>query len=437
MTHRSHAREEAAERRDEQPKPPRPAGEPSWSQLAYHQHHLSREEMLARYRKARNLPDDPYDVTPRDAHAPGYRSLIGSQPRPPQRFLEAQKWHAGEEAPPVPPQKEKRGGLSLGQTFVIAALMAGISGGAVGYLNGQFGAYASSALAMFAAADEPGATPVLAVESAVAAAPPMQAARAAPAGPVGTDAPKKQIATATLHVNDVTGETQSPIPLSLHAEPAFPGGDITLKISGIPEEAYLTSGRRGEDKVWALSLAELRGVKLMVPEADRPALDLAVAAFETKTGELVAPVKTMTVALSDVVVQPVSAPPPQQGASTKTGLKQPGGMAQVAAIPEPQSIGMPRASVSEATATMLKEADGLLEKGDLAAARQAYEAAWNAGAAEGALGLARSYDPVVLSSLKIADAAPDRATALVWYEQAAEAGSPQAQSAIMRLKLKP
>ena len=66
-------------------------------------------------------------------------------------------------------------------------------------------------------------------------------------------------------------------------------------------------------------MAELKDLKLVVPDAPKPELDLAVAAFEPKTGELAAPVKTMTVALSDVVVEPASAPPPSADHGSSNG----------------------------------------------------------------------------------------------------------------------
>jgi hypothetical protein len=245
---------------------------------------------------------------------------------------------------------------------------------------------------------------------------------------------KKPVATATLEVSDAAGETNSFIPLALSAQPAETGSDILLKISGIPEGAYLTSGRRNEDKIWAVTLAELKDLKLVIPEAQQPKIDLAVAAFEPKTGELAAPVKTLTVALSDVVVEPASAPPPSQTAA----LPAAGKTGHPAPIPPPDSMTMAALQSSEVTATrtLVVEGDSLLKSGDVRQARLSYEKAWAAGSPAGAFGVARSYDPVVLGSLALKNDKPDKAKALEWYEKAATAGHSGATDAIVRLRLK-
>jgi hypothetical protein len=244
---------------------------------------------------------------------------------------------------------------------------------------------------------------------------------------------KKPVPTATLEVADVAGETNSFIPLALHAQPADLGSDILLKISGIPEGAYLTSGRRDDDKVWALTPAEIKNVRLVVPEAQEPKIDLAVAAFEQKTGELAAPVKTMTIALSDVVVQPASAPPPMQIASVTASGKS----GHPAPIPPPDAMSLAaHAPETGAVRSLVLAGDALLKAGDVTAARNSYEQAWTGGSPAGAYGLARSYDPVVLAGLARKNAEPDKAKALEWYERAASSGHANAADSIVRLQLK-
>lgn len=238
---------------------------------------------------------------------------------------------------------------------------------------------------------------------------------------------KKPVSTATLQVADVTGETNSFIPLALHAEPAGLHTDMLLKISGVPEDAYLTSGRRQQDNVWALSLAEIRNVKLVVPQADDPQIDLTVAAFESGTGELAAPVKTMTVALRDVVVQPVSAPPPGSVTAGPVPIPPPDSVKLTLAVPE-----------TAETQGLITSADALLARGDVGGARKSYARAWgNDGSAAAAFGMARSHDPLVLAAIAGSNAAPDLGEALRWYQRAAAAGNPEATKAIIRLQMKP
>lgn len=376
---------------------------------------FSREELLARYRRQRALPDDPFEQGGRPTPPPGYRDRIMSQPQPAARFLEREEASAA-----AIPQRQ---GLSLGQTFAVAAAMALAAGAGVGIVNAMLfpGAEAPAGLAASPA-------PVQA-NTVLTATPALQ--------PVQTTViSKKPIPTATLQVSDAAGVTNSFIPLALSAQPAELGADILLKISGIPDGAYLTSGRKDDDKIWALTLAELKDLKLVVPDAQDARIDLAVAAFEPKTGELAAPVKTMTVALSDVVVQPASAPPPAQTFTQASTL--PAGKAgHPAPIPVPDSMTLAlQTKEMPAARSLVLEGDSLLSSGDVREARKSYEQAWAGGSPAAAFGMARSFDPLVIGGLTIRDGDPDTATALEWYERAATAGHAGAANSIVRLRLK-
>jgi hypothetical protein len=412
-------------------------GDPSWFLSQASQ--FSRDELLASYRKSRNLPDHPRPPKQREAVAGAeYRDLITAHPRPPARFLQMHEVdyslkEAGSAEQPKP-RNDNRRTLSLGQTFILAAAMALVSGATVGFLSSRMNSVTSQ-LSTLVGSEESRPAAVLA-ETALA--------QVEPLGAIAASVPKKPVSTATLRVDDVTGQTKSYIPLSLSAEPGFTGGDIMLKISGLPDSAYLTSGKRHGDEAWSLSLSDLRGLKLVIPEAQVPEIDLAVAAFETRTGELAAPVKTMRVALSDVVVQPASAPPPPQQVTAlpqRTAVQvveTTGKDGHPSAIPEPKSMSLALAVAQEKPAAALAlKGDDLLRSGKLEAARKAYSEAWAQGAGEGAYGLGRSYDPVVLTSLELEGAGPDAEKAVAWYEAAAKAGVPSASKAIVRLKLKP
>lgn len=413
--------------------PPAPAGAaklpPGWI-LSASGEHLSREEMLARYRRQRGLPEDPFESGARPVPPPGYRERIMNEPRP-ARFTERQHTqpNADHERPPRT--------FTLGQTIAISAVMALVAGGGAGIMSAQLpGLLAGSSGTSLATASAIDA-PAPAVPQP-APAEQLQTAQAAPARDTVID--KKPVSTATLQVADVTGETNSFIPLALHAEPAGLQTDMLLKISGIPEGAYLTSGRRQDDQVWALSLNEIRNVKLVVPQTDDPQIDLAVAAFEPGTGELAAPVKTMTVALRDVVVQPASAPPPDPTAAPAAASALPGANASMPVpIPPPESVTLALATPeTAATLNLIQSADALLGRGDVEAARRSYARAWgNDGSAAAAFGMARSYDPLVLASLAGSNGKPDGGEALRWYQRAASAGNPEATKAIIRLQMKP
>jgi hypothetical protein len=376
---------------------------------------FSREELLARYRQQRALPEDPFEQEGRPTPPPGYREKIMSQPKP-ARFMEREP--VTETSGSAAARKWK--GLSLGQTFAVAAGMALAGGAAVGVVNATLFPHAAPSTVHPA---DPAPVQAGAVVTALPVTRTVQT----------TVIAKKPVPTATLEVSDAAGETNSFIPLALHAQPADLGSDILLKISGIPEGAYLTSGRMDEDKVWALTAAEIKNVRLVVPEAQEPKFDLAVAAFEQKTGELAAPVKTMTIALSDVVVEPASAPPPTQIAAAMTTGKS----GHLALIPPPDAMSLAaHGPETSAVRSLVLAGDALLKAGDVAAARNSYEQAWAGGSPAGAYGLARSYDPVVLAGLPRKNAEPDKAKALDWYERAATGGHASAADSIVRLQLK-
>lgn len=399
---------------------------PSWI-LSASGEQLTRDQILARYRRQRGLPEHPFENGAKPVPPPGYRDRIMNEPRS-AVFMERQPQAV--QAPPPPGPRT----FTVAQTLAIAAAVALVAGGGAGVMGARYAHHTPSSQ-----------TPASAADGAEATASPSQQLHQAQNGATqashDTVIDKKPVSTATLQVEDVTGETNSYIPLALHAVPGGLDKDMLLKISGVPKDAYLTSGHRQDDQVWALSLAEVKNLRLVVPQAREPEIDLAIAAFEPSTGQLAAPVKTMTVALKDVVVQPTSAPPPDATASAAAPSKSalPGADAQ--SVPEtlPQNASVALA-VPETAATrqLIGKADQLFKAGNVKAALRAYERAWgNDGSAAAAFGIAQSYDPLVLATLDANNGTADKARAIEWYQRAAAGGNPDAAPAIVRLQMKP
>jgi hypothetical protein len=247
---------------------------------------------------------------------------------------------------------------------------------------------------------------------------------------------KKPIAIASLAVSDVTGTLNSMIPLALNAEPAFENQELAIKITGLPESAYLTAGKKISDNTWILKDGEGDGINLFVPQSNTPKFDISVSAIETNTGELAAPVKEMTVAIDDVKVEdetvlqitPASAPPatviPAKAAQQENIESAPAPTASITPIQPPLS--------AEVTG-LLGKGDMLMKTGDLIIARQFYSRAFQMGAAEGAMGVAKTYDPTVFAELKVQGITPDAAKAAEWYEKAKQAGVSEAEAALTTL----
>lgn len=294
--------------------------------------------------------------------------------------------------------------------YIAAGLAAVLAGGLLGY-------GATHYKAIGAKADEIASLIRPGVESAAAA-------------DTVTVVAKKSIATATLDVSDVSGELNSMIPLMLHVEPAVAGHDLILKLSGLPQSAYLTAGAKASDNGWQLAASEIGGVKLVVPQTSRPSFDVAVAAFEANTGELAAPVKEMTVAIGNPGLQIAPAAALPENVMIKAA-QQPETLVATA-VPEPDEQQV--ASVEPEAQSLLAKGDILLKSGDLGMARQFYERAFAQGSMEAAIGAGKTYDPVVYAELKVHGLKPDPVRAMEWYMRASAAGNTDAAAAIEALK---
>lgn len=383
------------------------------------------------------------NMVPRAAR-PAYREADGTEKPEPSWFLEAandqprdllaeryrrmrrlgERKHslaagaAGLAGKPIQPrQREARPARSrIAGTYAAMALAAMLAGGAMGYGASHPGVMTEASqalLAMFPSSGSAGPEPA-AAEIAVVSA---------------TVISRKPITMAALHVADVEGEVNSLIDLPLRLEPAGPQQVLQLKIAGLPDTAYLTAGQRNAARVWTLEAKDLDGLQLMVPEMGLPRIDLAISAIEQRTGEMVTPAKTMTVALADARIEPAAAPPPS-ALSPK-----PHTPTQLSPIPSPLSTGVELPGT--AAPNTMSAGDALLAAGDAEGARELYQAALDAGAAEAALGMGRSFDPLVHAQFKVNRGTADSAAAVMWYERAAQAGRAEAFQAIVRLKVKP
>lgn len=312
----------------------------------------------------------------------------------------------------------QRGGL--GKSFVFASLAASLTGGLIGLAAAQFDAIKQTASE-------------LAATSFASFRPEPEMATLKPAATPAnrTVISKKPVATATLDVADASGALNSMIPLILRAEPAAEGQNLALRISGLPEDAYLTAGTREAGNSWLLNPGQEQNLKLVVPKAGKAKFDVEVAAIETGTGELAAPVKELTVAIDDpnLQVEPANAAPDTAFVQAGTGSRQD--------LPAPLTADgteIQAASATSETADLMRKGELLLKSGDLAAARLFYERAYAKGAAAGALGAGNTYDPVVFADLNVQGIAPDSVKAMEWYKRAEDLGLSDAASAIEALK---
>jgi hypothetical protein len=237
-------------------------------------------------------------------------------------------------------------------------------------------------------------------------------------------------------VEDAAGLAGTLIPLSLDAEPGAPDQDLALKLSGLPATAYLTAGKRLDDASWILKDGEEQGVKLMLPGGGPAQTVLTVAAIETKTGELAAPVQEIAVRSgeqAEAVIIPAAAPPERQVVAERKSA-----VLDVAA----GSDALQTAPASEAAkpalppdiAALLATGEKLMLAGEFAGARQYFQRASDLGAKEASLKLGQSYDPLVFAEANVHGLQPDPAKALALYQDAQKAGVEGADANIEALK---
>ena len=316
----------------------------------------------------------------------------------------------------------------LKKSLLFAGLFAAVAGGTIGFAVTKYDQVSQSAsdAYAFAASLLPGEPDPL-----------FEANRQ-------TNISKKPIAIASLDVSDVSGTLNSMIPLALNAEPAFANQELAIKISGLPASAYLTAGKKLSDNTWILKDGEEDGINLFVPQSDRSKFDISVAAIETNTGELAAPVKEMTVAIDDATLatnanltadEPLQITPANAPPETSVVVKNPAVSVQASAEPVqiPADLETTQPALSAEVTGLLGKGDMLMKTGDMIIARQFYNRAFEMGAAEGALGVARTYDPSVFAELKVQGITPDVAKAAEWYEKAKAAGVAEADAALTTL----
>lgn len=262
----------------------------------------------------------------------------------------------------------------------------------------------------------------------------------------GSSIVKKPVAIARLDVSDAEGEANSLIPLSLRAESSEPNQLLSLRLSGLPERAYLTAGTRINANAWMLRPGEAQNVKLVVPGDSADQFAIAVEALEPQTGDLVAPVRELNVAVRASPAQPTPASQPPETAEVqpaaappetkrnfnlpKTSTKNAG----ATAMPIPQPIEQTAAKSGSEVLSLIDSGNKLMELGDLPAARQFFAKALELGEPKAAWKLGQTYDPAVFAEKKVVGLAPEPELALKYYLQAQAAGVTEAEAAVSGIK---
>lgn len=134
------------------------------------------------------------------------------------------------------------------------------------------------------------------------------------------------------------------------------------------------------------------------------------------------PKSTSTPLISGGASEPVSGAAESSfaaGSSPAQGLRDPG-------LSPPPSQRRPSVSATQ-LAELLSQGEGAIESGDISAARAYYEAAYDAGSAEAATALGRTYDPLFLREKATLGLKADPSKAMQWYRRGVTDGDPVAR----------
>jgi TPR repeat protein len=152
---------------------------------------------------------------------------------------------------------------------------------------------------------------------------------------------------------------------------------------------------------------------------------------EAPRGQQMAAVAPSREAISSAYQNAVQSNPP--AAVPALAAVPPPAAAAVAVTPPPAAPQARRIAADE-LATLMKRAKEAIDAGDIPVARLLLERAADGQDAGAALMLAQTYDPAVLGTSDVRNITPEPDKARVWYQRAAQLGSPDAQRRLAQMQ---
>ena len=179
--------------------------------------------------------------------------------------------------------------------------------------------------------------------------------------------------------------------------------------------------------------------------------DTVAAQSATPAG--VTPTTAPTLSASEFGAEPEaritpSAPPPD--GPVQTAARTPTNKPEVAMTPATPTVGttstvvplaLPKPPTKPAfpgaeITTLLARGDWLFATGDVVSARLLYERAAEAGEAQGAVRLGKTFDPIFLDRAHVREARADAGMAVFWYRRARDLGAMGITSQLKSLEAK-
>lgn len=225
--------------------------------------------------------------------------------------------------------------------------------------------------------------------------------------------------------------TQATLPIQIGPPEALPGNSF-VRVRGLPPSVSLTEGHAIGPGSWAVPLFGLPTLKANVPAGVSGRTEIIINLVGVD-GTLLAEARTALVVGPAAVIAPAekapAEPPPKRSSFVPSPVPA-GRPDRNTQAPRPSELS---AEEKARTERLVAQGEKFLADGKVAAARQFFQRAADAGLAAAAIRMAATYDPAELARLQVQGVVPDRNEARKWYERARELGAPEAEERLARL----
>ena len=228
--------------------------------------------------------------------------------------------------------------------------------------------------------------------------------------------------------------TQAALPIRVTPADSLPRNSF-VRVRGLPPTAALTEGYSIAPGSWAVSLAALPELKIMLPAGTTGRSEIIVTLVSIDGTVLAETKATLSISpagqKSERNLIARDQGPPSSATILRAGV---GEGAERSGLPPPQPgmQSMPPQD-RERALRLVKKGDEQLAEGNISAARLFYERAADAGLAQGAMALAGTFDATELAQLGVRGIQPDPKQARRWYERAQQLGASDAEERLRRI----
>jgi hypothetical protein len=222
----------------------------------------------------------------------------------------------------------------------------------------------------------------------------------------------------------VEAASQAAFPIRVTPVNAVPRNSF-VRVRGLPSTAALSEGYSITPSAWAVSLAALPELKIVLPPGTTGRSEIVVTLVSIDRSVLAESKSILAVSSADPrSVTARGAEPPGAPSIVRLGI---GDGAKPSGHPR-QTVTQPTTPQDrERAVRLVTKGDEQLAVGNIATARLFYERAADAGLAEAAMALAGTFDAEELARLGVHSVQPDPKLARHWYQRAQQLGASNAE----------